>query len=142
MELLDEERGIRILAMTEDIIERTIQRFAASALAAKKAGFGMVTIHGGHGWLLSQFFSPFSNKRADKWGGSLENRCRLPIAICDAVRKAIGPGFPIEIRISGSECHPGGYDIDEGIEIARQLDGHVDRSTFPPAAMRCGMCSP
>jgi 2,4-dienoyl-CoA reductase-like NADH-dependent reductase (Old Yellow Enzyme family)/thioredoxin reductase len=126
MELFDEERGLHVLAMTEEIIEHTIQKFAAAALAAKKAGFGMVTIHGGHGWLLSQFFSPVSNQRTDRWGGSLENRCRLPIAICDAVREAVGPGFPIEIRISGSECHPGGYDIDEGIAIARQLDGHVD----------------
>jgi 2,4-dienoyl-CoA reductase-like NADH-dependent reductase (Old Yellow Enzyme family) len=95
MEYFDEERGIRVLAMTEEIIERTIEKFAAAALAAKKAGFGMVTIHGGHGWLLSQFFSPISNQRSDKWGGSLENRCRLPIAICDAVRKAVGPGFPL-----------------------------------------------
>lgn len=121
-----DENGRKVLPMTEEIINMTIEKFAQAAALAKRCGFGMVTIHGGHGWLLSQFVSPISNTRTDRWGGSVENRCRLPVAICDAVRKAVGPGFPIEIRISGSECHPAGYDIDEGIEIAKQLDGHVD----------------
>ena len=121
-----DEHGNHILPMTEARIEKTIESFAKAAEWAKKCGFGMVTIHGGHGWLISQFVSPFTNLRTDKWGGSVENRCRLPVAICDAVRKAVGPGFPIEIRISGSECFPGGYDLDEGIAIAKQLDGHVD----------------
>jgi 2,4-dienoyl-CoA reductase-like NADH-dependent reductase (Old Yellow Enzyme family)/thioredoxin reductase len=121
-----DENGRRVLEMTEEIMELTIKKFADAAALAKRCGFGMVTIHGGHGWLISQFVSPVSNTRTDRYGGSIENRCRFPIAICDAVRKAVGPGFPIEIRISGSECHPGGYDIDEGIEIAKQLDGHVD----------------
>lgn len=126
MAYFDEEKGIKVLEMTEEIIQQTIEKYAQAALAAKNAGFGMVTLHGGHGWLLSQFFSPISNKRTDRWGGSVENRCRLAVEICDAVRRAVGPGFPIEMRISGSECHPGGYDIDEGIAIAEQLDGHVD----------------
>ena len=121
-----DEQGRRILPMTEEIIEMTIEKFAQAAAWAKRCGFGMVTIHGGHGWLISQFVSPVSNTRKDRWGGSVENRCRLPVAICDAVRRAVGPGFPVEIRISGSECHSGGYDIDEGIAIAKQLDGHVD----------------
>ena len=121
-----DEKGLVILPMTEEVIENTIEKFAKAAAWAKRCGFGMVTIHGGHGWLISQFVSPVSNTRMDRWGGSVENRCRLPVAICDAVRKAVGPGFPIEIRISGSECHSGGYDIDEGIAIARQLDGHAD----------------
>ena len=120
------ENGCHVLPMTEEHIAMTIEKFAKAAAWCKSAGFGMVTIHGGHGWLISQFVSPISNTRTDRWGGSIENRCRLPVAICDAVRKAVGPGFPIEIRISGSECHPGGYDIDEGIEIAKQLDGHAD----------------
>ena len=121
-----DEQGHDILPMTEDIIEKIIEKFANAAAWAKRCGFGMVTIHGGHGWLISQFVSPISNTRTDRWGGSVENRCRLPVAICDAIRKAVGPGFPIEIRISGSECHTGGYDIDEGVTIAKQLDGHAD----------------
>ncbi len=121
-----DENGRHVLAMTDEIIAMTIDKFAKAAALSKKCGFGMVTVHGGHGWLISQFVSPISNTRTDRWGGSIENRCRFPVAICDAIRKAVGPGFPIEIRISGSECHPGGYDIDEGIEIAKQFDGHVD----------------
>ena len=113
-------------AMPEEIIERTIEKFYEAALTAKKWGFGMITIHGGHGWLLSQFMSPAINKRTDKWGGSFENNMRLPLAIVDACRRAVGPGFPIEMRISGSEIFDGGYDIDYGIRIAEAFDGRVD----------------
>jgi len=113
-------------AMPEEIIERTINKFYEAALTAKKWGFGMITIHGGHGWLLSQFMSPEMNKRTDKWGGSFENNMRLPLAIVDACRRAVGPGFPIEMRISGSEIFDGGYDIDYGIKIAKAFDGLVD----------------
>jgi 2,4-dienoyl-CoA reductase-like NADH-dependent reductase (Old Yellow Enzyme family) len=119
--------GRPILAMTEEIIERTIRKYAEAAAFAKRCGFGMVTIHGGHGWLISQFLSPSLNTRKDKWGGpAIENRARIAVAICDAVRKAVGPRFPIEVRISGSECYEGGYGIDEGIAFAKQLEGHCD----------------
>jgi len=119
--------GRMIRSMDEEIIERTIRKYAEAAALAKKCGFGMVTVHAGHGWLLHQFLSPKTNTRTDQWGGaSVENRSRLVIAVCDAIRKKVGPNFPIEIRISGSECYAGGYDIEDGIAIARQLDGHVD----------------
>ena len=118
--------GRPTLPMTEEHILETIEAFADAALFAKQCGFGMVTIHGGHGWLISQFLEPYLNTRKDKWGGSLENRARLPVAIADAIHRKCGARFPVEIRISGSECNPGGYDIDEGVAIAKQLDGHVD----------------
>jgi len=119
--------GRLIRPMDEEIIERTIRKFAEGAALSKKCGFGMVTVHAGHGWLLHQFLSPKTNTRKDKWGGpSIENRARLVLAVLKAIRKEVGPGFPIEIRISGSECYEGGYDIDEGIAIAKQLDGYVD----------------
>ena len=118
--------GNPILPMTDEIIEDTIEKFANAALYAKNCGFGMVTVHGGHGWLLTQFLSPLHNTRTDQWGGSPENRARLPIAICEAIKRKCGAGFPVEMRISGSECHAGGYDIETGIEIAEQLDGHLD----------------
>ncbi|MCL1835756.1 MAG: NAD(P)/FAD-dependent oxidoreductase [Oscillospiraceae bacterium] len=120
------EAGHKVEAMTEEKIFEVIEQHAAAALFAKQCGFGMVTIHGGHGWLLTEFMSPVSNRRTDRWGGSPENRCRLAVEVCKAVRKAVGPAFPIEMRISGSECNPGGYDIDEGVAIAKQLDGHLD----------------
>jgi len=112
--------------MPEEIIHKVIESYANAAAWAKQCGFGMVTVHAGHGWLLSQFMSSKVNKRKDAWGGSLENRMRLPLAVLAAVRKSVGPGFPIEIRISGSEVTPLGYDLDEGIAIAKMLDGHVD----------------
>lgn len=118
--------GNEYLEMPEDIILETIDKYARAAAFAKFCGFGMVTIHGGHGWLMSQFMSSKVNTRHDKWGGSIENRMRFPLAVCDAVRKAVGSTFPIEIRISGSEVTPDGYDLDEGIAIAKMLDGHVD----------------
>ena len=118
-------RPIVAKQMPEEIIERTIAKFADAALFAKRSGFGMVTVHGGHGWLLSQFMFP-SNDRKDQWGGSFENRMRFPIAVADAIRKACGRNFVIEMRISGSEVYDGGYDLDYGIQIAKALDGHVD----------------
>ena len=86
----------------------------------------MVMIHAGHGWLLHQFISEITNHRTDKWGGSLENRMRFPLLVVEKVRAAVGRAFPIDIRISGSERMPGGYDIQTGIEIAKALDGKVD----------------
>ena len=112
--------------MPEEMIQRTIARFADAAAFLKSCGFGMVTVHMGHGWGLSQFLSSKVNTRHDRWGGSLENRCRLPLAVLDAIRKRVGPGFPIEVRLSGSEVTPQGYDLEEGIAIAKQLDGHCD----------------
>ena len=113
-------------AMDEAIIERTIRKFADAALFAKRCGFGMVTVHGGHGWLLHQFMSPITNRRTDEWGGSFENRMRFPLAVLKAIREAVGPSFPIEIRLSGSEVFEGGWDTAYGVRIAEALDGKVD----------------
>ena len=119
--------GRKIEAMDEAMIQRTIEKYAKAAATAKRAGFGMILIHAGHGWLLQQFLSPTLNTRTDKWGGpSIENRARLTVAVCDAVREAVGPNFPIEVRMSGSECYEGGYGIEEGIAFAKQLEGHCD----------------
>lgn len=115
-----------VSAMTEQEIEHIIDAYAKAAAFAKQCGFGMVTIHGGHGWLIPQFWSKQINNRNDRWGGSFENRMRLPLAIVDGVRRAVGKNFPIEFRMSGSETNPDGYDIDEGIAFAKALDGKVD----------------
>ena len=119
--------GRKIIAMDEAMIQRTIGKFADAAAFAKRAGFTMVTIHAGHGWLFSQFMNPALNTRTDKWGGeSIENRARLTVEVCDAIRERVGKNFPIEVRISGSEVYEGGYGIEEGVKFARQLDGHCD----------------
>ena len=122
-----EDNGRPIYEMSEEYILSLIEQFADAAVFAKKCGFTMVTIHGGHGWLISQFVNPKLNTRTDKWGGApIENRARLPVEICKAIRRKTGDGFPIEIRISGSECYAGGYGIDEGVALAKQLDGWAD----------------
>ncbi|MCL2126511.1 MAG: FAD-dependent oxidoreductase [Oscillospiraceae bacterium] len=122
-----EVNGRLVRAMDDEILQRTIRKYAEAAALAKKCGFGMVTVHAGHGWMLHQFLSPITNTRTDKWGGpDIENRARLTIEVLKAIRKAVGPGFPIEVRISGSECYDGGFGLDEGIAIAKQLDGVCD----------------
>ena len=121
-----EYQGKHVEAMSEEMILETIDLFAEAAAYAKKCGFGMVTLHGAHGWLIQQFYSPSFNTRSDRWGGSEENRARFAVAICDAIHKKCGRGFPVEIRIGGSEIDPSGYDVDGGIAFARQLDGHAD----------------
>ncbi|MDR0491805.1 MAG: FAD-dependent oxidoreductase [Oscillospiraceae bacterium] len=115
-----------VTEMPEEIIYRIIEAFGKAAAFAKSVGYGMVTIHAGHGWLLPQFWSRQLNTRKDKWGGSFENRMRLPLAVLESIRSAVGPSFPIEIRMSGTECNPAGYDLDEGIEFAKALDDYVD----------------
>ena len=76
--------------------------------------------------LIHQFMSPTLNHRTDEYGGSFENRMRFPLEIIKAVRDAVGPDFPIEMRISGSEVYEGGYGIDYGCRIAEAIDGLVD----------------
>ena len=119
-------RGDPVVGMTEEDIYHAAELYAQAALKAKNYGFDMVMLHGGHGWLIHQFISELTNHRTDKWGGSLENRLRFPLLVVEAVRKAVGPTFPIDLRISGSERAPGGYDITTGVEIAKALDGKVD----------------
>ena len=117
--------GIEVRAMTEEVIEHIIGKYAAVAAFVKQCGFGMINLHGGHGWLMTQFMDPH-NTRTDRWGGSLENRMRLPLAIVEAVRKSVGPNFPIEFRMSGDELIPGGYDLDEAVQMAKMRDCKID----------------
>ncbi len=118
--------GDEVDEMTEEQIEWAAGKYAEGAKNAKDLGFDMVMLHGGHGWLIHQFISPVTNHRTDKWGGSLENRMRFCLLVIDKVRAAVGRQFPIEIRISGTEYIEGGYGLEEGVEIAKMLDGRVD----------------
>ncbi len=112
--------------MSGEMIISIAKSFGRAAAWAKRCGFGMVTVHGGHGWLLGQFFSPRLNTRGDEWGGSLENRLRFPLLVVEEIRKAVGRNFPIEYRMSGSECCESGYELSDGVELAKALDGKVD----------------
>lgn len=118
--------GVKVKALSKEMIEEIVEAYGKTAALAKRAGFEMLMIHGGHGWLLNQFFSPYFNRRTDEYGGSLENRCRLAVEVLQAVRQAVGPEFPIEFRMSGSELFEGGYGLEEGVEIARQIEPYID----------------
>ena len=126
---MDAERpdGLKVKAMTEERILEVIRDFGIGALAAKRAGFPMVSIHAAHSRAFQHWFSPYENRRTDKWGGeSVENRCRFAVMAIDEIHRVCGRGFPVEIRISGTEILPDGYGVEEACRIAEQLDGHAD----------------
>ncbi|MCL1829286.1 MAG: FAD-dependent oxidoreductase [Oscillospiraceae bacterium] len=118
--------GFVIKELTKEQISDIVKSYGRVAGLAKRAGFEMVMIHGGHSWLINQFLSDAFNRRTDKYGGSFENRCRFMLEVTDSVRAAVGPGFPIEFRMSGAEGIAGGYGLETGIEIAKVIDGKVD----------------
>lgn len=118
--------GIKVAALTKEQIKEIVEAYAENARLAKLCGFQMIMVHGGHGWLINQFLSPYFNHRTDEYGGSLENRVRLAREILTAIREQVGPGFPIEFRMSGSELFEGGYDLEEGVKIAQAVEDLVD----------------
>jgi len=115
-----------VRGMTGEMIAETVKKWADGAALCKKAGFDMVMIHAGHGWLIHQFLSPLTNTRTDEYGGSFENRARLAVEIIDAVREKVGPGFPIEVRFSAIEMAPGGVSQADAIAFARLIEDKVD----------------
>jgi 2,4-dienoyl-CoA reductase-like NADH-dependent reductase (Old Yellow Enzyme family) len=105
-------------------IARIRENFVASAKRAAALGLQAIELHGAHGYLLHQFLSPLSNRREDQYGGSLENRMRLPLEIFDAVRAAVPGSIPVGFRVSGSDWVAGGWDIEQTIAFAQALEKH------------------
>lgn len=118
--------GIPVKALTKEQIDDIVKAYGETAALCKRAGFQMVMVHGGHGWLVNQFLSPAFNHRADEYGGSFENRLCFARRVLQAVRDAVGDGFPIEFRMSGAELFEGGYDLAEGVKIAQGIEDLVD----------------
>ena len=118
--------GVQVKALTKDMIDEIVGAYAHVAGLVKRAGFEMLMVHGGHGWLINQFLSPMFNKREDEYGGPIENRARFAIEVLKAIRETVGPFFPIEFRMSGAEFVDEGYGIEEGIEIAKLVEPYVD----------------
>ena len=118
--------GRPVKALSKEQIADIVKAYGDAATLAKRAGYEMIMVHAGHGWLLNQFLSPYFNHRTDEYGGSLENRIRIVREVLAAIRDAVGPGFPIELRISGSELFDGGYGIEDGCKIAHALEDLVD----------------
>jgi len=117
-----EEKGkeIREASITE--ILELVDLFSEAAWRVKQAGFDAVELHAAHGYLLSEFMSPFLNMRTDRFGGSLENRMRFPLAVVDSIQKKCGKSFPLLVRYSFDEWCEGGRGLEEGIEIAKILE--------------------
>ena len=120
--LADPTIGERPHALEEIEIMTIVHKFAEAARRAKRAGFDFVELHGAHGYLIQQFLSPFSNRRSDRYGGSLENRCRLLFEVYEAVREAVGINFPVTVRLSAEEMVTGGLTIKETTKIAQSLE--------------------
>lgn len=109
----------------EEIIE-IAEKYAQAARRAQMAGFDAVEIHGGHSYLLCQFLSPIYNNRTDEFGGSLENRARFARLVIDKVREAVGPFFPIMLRISADEFVKGGNTLEDTLKTLEYLNEEVD----------------
>ena len=118
--------GRPVKALSKEQIADIVKAYADAATYSKRAGYEMLMVHAGHGWLINQFLSPYSNHRTDEYGGSLENRVRFAREVLEAIRAAVGPQFPIELRLSGSELFDGGYGIEDGCKIAQMLEDLVD----------------
>ena len=112
--------------MTIEDIDRLVGLFVQAALNAQAAGADGVEIHGAHGYLLQQFMSPYTNKRTDEYGGSMENRCRFIVRILKGIREVVEPGFVVGARINGNDFVEGGNDQDACVEIAKYLEPYVD----------------
>ncbi|MEM7119139.1 MAG: NADH:flavin oxidoreductase/NADH oxidase family protein [Chloroflexota bacterium] len=114
--------GLQCAALSLDEIRELPDMYARSAQQAKRIGFSGVQIHAGHGFLFSQFLSPLFNRRDDGYGGSIEARTRIILEVIDAVRRAVGPSFPIGIRINSTDMLEGGLTKTDALEAIRLLD--------------------
>jgi 2,4-dienoyl-CoA reductase-like NADH-dependent reductase (Old Yellow Enzyme family) len=110
------------LALDEAGLRRIREAFAAAARRAEKLGLDAIEMHSAHGYLLHEFLSPLSNHRTDQYGGSLENRMRFPLEVFDAIRAAFPAGKPVGVRISGTDWVEGGWDLEQSIAYARELE--------------------
>ena len=112
--------------MTTTMIDDTVAAFAAAAVRCRDGGLDGVELHGAHGYLIGQFLSPATNLRDDSYGGPLENRTRFLVEILEAIRSEVGVGFPVGVRLSGTDFIEGGIDPTEAAAIARHIEPLVD----------------
>jgi 2,4-dienoyl-CoA reductase-like NADH-dependent reductase (Old Yellow Enzyme family) len=130
--------------ITKDKINNTIQAFVMAAVRARKAGFDGIQIHGAHGYLISQFLSPFYNKRTDEYGGSLENRARLLLEVYREIRNSVGNDYPVLLKVNSQDYIENGLNINEMVAVSDMLQNegidavevsggtiHADRAHVP-----------
>ena len=114
--------GIQAVEMTTEEVEALPAAYAKAALNARSVGFTGVEIHAAHGFLLNQFLSPLFNRRTDCWGGNQERRAQLLLDIIAAVRTAVGPGFPVAVKINATDQLAGGIEEAEALDLVAMLD--------------------
>ncbi len=110
------------IALTVPEIEDIVRRFGMCAAAVKAAGFTGVQVHAAHGYLLSQFLSPRSNQRTDQYGGALANRARALLDTVRRVRAAVGPDFPVAVKLNSADFQKGGFDFADSVKVAQWLE--------------------
>ncbi len=118
--------GVEVKALDLPMMEKICNDFYNISAYAKACGFDGVLVHGGHGFIMQQFISPWTNHRTDEFGGSMENRARFPKMLIDACRRGIGEDGIIELRFSAEDGVEGGMTIDDTVEFCREIDGLVD----------------
>lgn len=120
------EDGVEVRAMDEAMMEDIAEKYAQTAKDAKEYGFDVVMLHFAHGWLPAQFLSPLYNKRTDEFGGSFENRIKFPTMIIKKVREAVGPDYPLDMRISACEHTEGMQEPEEIGEFIHRVENLID----------------
>lgn len=108
--------------LKEGEIEEIIQKFVDTAVFCRRVNFTGVQFHAAHGYLISQFLSPKTNLRTDKWGGSIENRARLLLDIVEKTRKAVGNEFPISIKLNSADFQRGGFNEEDSLYVIKELE--------------------
>ncbi len=139
----DKEDSSLCKEMTHEEIHHTVESFAKGAVRGQQSGFDGVQIHAAHGYLLSQFLSPFYNKRKDEYGGRIENRARIVLEVLGAIREKVGDQFPVLIKINSEDFVQDGFNVEEMVQVAAMLEkagidaielsgGTVDSGKFIP----------
>lgn len=118
--------GVEVKALDTEQMNKIAEMYANEAKQAKDLGFDAIFLHFGHGWLPAQFLSPLFNHRDDEYGGSIENRSKFPLMILKKVREAVGPLFPIEMRISGEEYVPGSIKFEDTLAFILKAEEYID----------------
>lgn len=118
--------GTEVRAMNEEDMQETLDWYAKTVSSAKKIGFDSIFLHFGHGWLPAQFLSPLYNQRTDEYGGNIENRSRFPLRILQTVREAVGPRFPIDMRISAYEWVEGSVTFEDVLAFLKLAEPYID----------------
>jgi 2,4-dienoyl-CoA reductase-like NADH-dependent reductase (Old Yellow Enzyme family) len=109
-------------AMTEAEIETLIERFATTSQKAESAGFTGVQVHAAHGYLISQFLSPLSNRRTDQWGGDITNRSRILIEVIKRIRAVVAPKFCVSVKLNSADFQTGGFSLADAITVVESLN--------------------